>query len=425
VRSSVPRFLAAATAGALITLLARSLSTDGEKKLPVHLEHRYGVADPEFVRTMGVLLGPALTEGNRVTTLINGDLIFPAMLEAIHSAERTITFETYIYWSGKIGKAFADALSERARRGVKVHILLDWVGSQKMDKALLDDMSRAGVEIRRYHPLSWRTVDRLNNRTHRKLLVVDGCVGFTGGVGIADEWSGDAQDSNHWRDTHYRVEGPVVAQMQAAFCDNWLKVSGAVLQGDGYFPPLAPRGTHLAQMFRSSPEGGSESMHLMYLLAVAAATKSIDLAMAYFVPDELALQALRQALERGVRVRIITPGRYTDAPYVRRGSRALWGDILRAGAEIYEFQPTMYHCKVLIVDALWVSVGSTNFDNRSFRLNDEANLNVHDRDFAFRQIADFESDLGRSRRIAYQAWMNRPLSEKATERFFALFRRQL
>jgi cardiolipin synthase len=425
VRSSVPRFLAAATAGALITLLARSLSTDGEKKLPVHLEHRYGVADPEFVRTMGVLLGPALTEGNRVTTLINGDLIFPAMLEAIHSAERTITFETYIYWSGKIGKAFADALSERARRGVKVHILLDWVGSQKMDKALLDEMSRAGVEMRRYHPLSWRTVDRLNNRTHRKLLVVDGCVGFTGGVGIADEWSGDAQDSNHWRDTHYRVEGPVVAQMQAAFCDNWLKVSGAVLQGDGYFPPLAPRGTHLAQMFRSSPEGGSESMHLMYLLAVAAATKSIDLAMAYFVPDELALQALRQALERGVRVRIITPGRYTDAPYVRRGSRALWGDILRAGAEIYEFQPTMYHCKVLIVDALWVSVGSTNFDNRSFRLNDEANLNVHDRDFALRQIADFESDLGRSRRITYQAWMNRRLSEKATERFFALFRRQL
>lgn len=425
VRSSVPRFLAAVTAGALITLLARSLSTDGEKKLPVHLEHRYGVADPEFVRTMGVLLGPALTEGNRVTTLINGDLIFPAMLEAIHSAERTITFETYIYWSGKIGKAFADALSERARRGVKVHILLDWVGSQKMDKALLDEMSRAGVEIRRYHPLSWRTIDRLNNRTHRKLLVVDGCVGFTGGVGIADEWSGDAQDSFHWRDTHYRVEGPVVAQMQAAFCDNWLKVSGAVLQGDGYFPPLAPRGTHLAQMFRSSPEGGSESMHLMYLLAVAAATKSIDLAMAYFVPDELALQALRQALERGVRVRIITPGRYTDAPYVRRGSRALWGDILKAGAEIYEFQPTMYHCKVLIVDALWVSVGSTNFDNRSFRLNDEANLNVHDRDFALRQIADFESDLGRSRRITYQAWMNRPLSEKATERFFALFRRQL
>jgi cardiolipin synthase len=217
----------------------------------------------------------------------------------------------------------------------------------------------------------------------------------------------------------------VVAQMQAAFSDNWIKVSGDVLQGDGYFPPLAPCGTQLAQMFRSSPEGGSESMHLMYLLALAAARRSIDLAMAYFVPDGMALEAICEALQRGVRVRIIMPGKYIDAPYVRRGSRALWGDILSAGAELYEFQPTMYHCKILIVDALWVSVGSTNFDNRSFKLNDEANLNVHDREFAEQQIANFEADLKRSRRITYEDWVSRPLSEKTTEHFFALFRRQL
>ena len=419
------RLLAAATAGALATVLVRSLSTNGQRKRPMHLEHRHGVADPEFVRTMGVLLGPPLIDGNRISTLSNGDQIFPAMLEAIRSAQRTITFETYIYWSGRIGKAVADALSERARHGVKVHILLDWVGSHKMDKALLDGMSRAGVEIRKYHPLHWNTLDRINNRTHRKLLVVDGRTGFTGGVGIADEWSGDAQDSDHWRDTHYRVEGPVVAQMQAAFSDNWIKVSGAVLQGDHYFPPLEPCGTQLAQMFRSSPEGGSESMHLMYLLAVAAARRSIDLAMAYFVPDDITLDALRDALQRGVRVRIIMPGRHIDAPYVRRGSRALWGDILRAGAELYEFQPTMYHCKILIVDGLWVSVGSTNFDNRSFKLNDEANLNVHDREFARQQIAHFEADLKRSHRITYEDWVSRPLSEKTSEHFFALFRRQL
>jgi cardiolipin synthase len=266
---------------------------------------------------------------------------------------------------------------------------------------------------------------RASRRTHRKILVADGRVAFTGGVGIADEWSGHAEDPNHWRDTHYRVEGPAVAQMQAAFNDNWVKVSGTVLDGDGYFPQLEPAGTHLAQMFKSSPDGGSESMHLMYLLSLASATKSIDLAMAYFVPDELALRGIEDALARGVRVRIIMPGPITDAKPVRRASRALWGGILRAGAEIYEYQRTMYHCKVLVVDGLWTSVGSTNFDNRSFRLNDEANLNVLDAAFARRQLADFEADLERARRITYEEWEARPWTEKAMERFFALFRLQL
>jgi len=306
-----------------------------------------------------------------------------------------------------------------------VHVLLDWVGSQKIDEEMLDGMRAAGVEIRHYHALQWYMLDRLNNRTHRKLLVADGRVGFTGGVGIADEWSGDAEDPNHWRDTHYRIEGPAVAQMQAAFNDNWVKVSGTVLDGDAYFPKLEPAGTHLAQVFKSSPEGGSESMHLMYLLSVASAAKSIDLAMAYFVPDELALRAIEDALARGVKVRIVMPGHHTDAKPVRRASRALWRGILRAGAELYEYQPTMYHCKVLVVDRLWASVGSTNFDNRSFRLNDEANLNVLDAGFAERQVADFEADLKRARRITYEEWESRPLTEKAMERFFALFRLQL
>jgi cardiolipin synthase len=306
-----------------------------------------------------------------------------------------------------------------------VHVLLDWLGSQKIEQSLLDTMAAAGVEIRRYHPLHWYTIDRVNNRTHRKLLVTDGRIGFTGGVGIADEWSGHAEDPKHWRDTHYRIEGPAVAQMQAAFNDNWMKVSGTVLQGDAYFPALEAVGDLPAQVFKSSPDGGSESMHLMYLLSVTAATESIDLAMAYFVPDELALKALEAALERGVKVRIIMPGALTDAKPVRGASRALWGGILRAGAEIYEYQPTMYHCKVLVVDGLWVSVGSTNFDNRSFRLNDEANLNVLDRDFAARQRVDFERDLERSHRITYEAWLARPWTEKMKERFFALFRSQL
>jgi cardiolipin synthase len=422
---TVPRVLGLLAAGGALILLALNLTSREEKQVRRQVEHRYGVDDPQFARSMGVLLGPGLLEGNKVDTLLNGDEIFPAMLQAIREAKRTITFETYIYWSGQVGKDFAQALAERARAGVKVHILLDWVGSQKMDEALLAEMAAAGVEIRRYHALHWYTLDRLNNRTHRKILVTDGRVGFTGGVGIADEWSGNAQDKDHWRDTHYRIEGPVVAQLQAAFLDNWLKVSGLVIHGDDYFPPLAPVGSHFAQVFKSSPDGGSESMHLMYLLSVASARKSIDLAMAYFVPDDLALHALQDALRRGVRVRIIMPGHNIDAQTVRSASRALWGGILRAGAELYEYQPTMYHCKVLVVDGLWTSVGSTNFDNRSFRLNDEANLNVLDAEFARRQIADFERDLARSRRITLEEWENRPWTEKAKERFFALFRSQL
>jgi cardiolipin synthase A/B len=396
-----------------------------EKDIRQPVVAAYSVDDAQFRRSVNVLLGPALVAGNRVDTLLNGDQIFPPMLEAIRSAKKTITFETYIYWSGDVGKAFADALAERARNGVKVHILLDWVGSQKMDEQYLRQMTEAGAEIRKYHPPRWYNLNKLNNRTHRKILVVDGQVGFTGGVGIADEWSGNAQDPDHWRDTHYRVAGPAVAQMQAAFADNWTKVSGVVLHGEPYFPAIEGAGEHLAQLFMSSVEGGAESMHLMYLLSVAAARKSIDLSMAYFVPDKLASDALVAALKRGVRIRLITPGKSTDVALVRSAGRSTWGPLLQNGAEIYEYEPTMFHSKVLVVDGVWVSVGSTNFDTRSFKLNDEANLNVFDRDFARRQIADFEKDLLRSRRVTYLQWLERPLREKLMDRFLGFFNAQL
>jgi cardiolipin synthase len=373
---------------------------------------------------MGVLLGPALVGGNQVTTLLNGDQIFPSMLQAIRGAKDTITFETYIYWSGAIGKEFADALSDRARNGVRVHVMLDWVGSQKLDEAALEEMRAAGVEIKKYHPPRWYTLNKLNNRTHRKLLVVDGRIGFTGGVGIADNWSGQAQDADHWRDTHYRIEGPAVAQMQAAFTDNWTKVTGKILHTSGYFPPLREVGKQYAQVFQSSSEGGAESMHLMYLLSIAAAARSIHLSMAYFVPDEVTIDTLRAALERGVKVQILLPGPIRDADAVGEASRAGWGDLLERGAEIYEYQPTMFHCKVLTVDGLWSSVGSTNFDNRSFRLNDEANLNVYDQEFAQRQIADFKEDLKRSRRVTFEEWKARPWTEKLRQQALALFNAQ-
>ena len=407
-----------------VVLIALNL-TAGEKKIEQRITHLYSTDDPQFLRTMGVLLGPAIVAGNRFDVLLNGEEIFPSMLRAIRQAKRTITFETYIYWSESIGHEFAEALAERARNGVKVHLLLDWLGSEKIDPAHLALMEQAGVAVQRYHQPRWYNLARMNNRTHRKVLVVDGKLGFTGGVGIADQWSGHAQDPEHWRDTHFSVEGPVVAQMQAVFMDNWTKATGQVMHGAEYFPPLQPAGQGKAQMFSSSPSGGSESMQLMYLLAVAAAQHTIQLSSAYFVPDALTVKTLVDALKRGVKIQIITPGEHMDAETVRRASHARWGPLLEAGAEIYEYQPTMFHCKVMVVDGLWVSVGSTNFDTRSFRLNDEANLNIYDAEFAHRQIDVFQRDLAQSRKMSLREWENRPFTEKLWEHAASLLGAQL
>ena len=405
-------------------LLAMNFIT-GEKKIERTLERRYATDDPLFARAMSVLLGPPIVAGNEVQVLVNGERIFPAMLQAIAQAQQTITFETYIYWSESIGQKFADALTERAKAGVKVHVLLDWVGSVKMEQRYLDQMKAAGIEVERYHEPHWSHLPRFNNRTHRKLLVVDGRIGFTGGVGIADQWSGDARNPKEWRDTHFRVEGPVVAQMQAVFMDNWIKAKGSVLHDAAYFPALPARGGMSAQVFSSSPTGGSESMQLMYLMAITAARDSIQLANSYFVPDAMTTAALAAAARRGVKVRIITPGEHIDAEIVRKASRAGWGDLLQAGVEIAEFAPTMFHVKSMVVDDLFVTVGSTNFDNRSFRLNDEANLNVLDAGFAKQQIAIFDADWQRSRPLTHQQWLNRPWNEKALEHLASVFKSQL
>jgi cardiolipin synthase len=409
---------------AIVVALLLNLSL-GDKQVDRQIPSLYTIDEPQFARTMGVMLGPALVPGNHAEVLLNGREIFPAMLEAIRAAERTITFETYIYWSGEVGREFAEALSERARAGVKVHVLLDWVGSSKMEESLLQSMQGAGVVVQRYNRPRWYNIGRLNNRTHRKLLVIDGRVGFTGGVGIADVWSGDAEDPKHWRDTHFRIEGPAVAQMQSAFMDNWVEVTGEVLHGEAYFPPIEKKGGHFAQVFTSSPGGGAESMQLMYLLSIAAAKHSIRMSASYFVPDDVSVNMFVEALQRGVKVQIILPGPHIDTEIVRRASRSTWGKLLRAGAEIYEYQPTMFHCKVMVVDELWTSVGSTNFDNRSFAVNDEANLNILDGAFARRQIDIFRQDLEQSRRITLEEWENRPWTEKLWEHTMGLLSSQL
>ena len=401
----------------------------GEKKVEYRIDAFYPVEDPQFVHVMGALLGPPVTPGNRYDVLLNGDGIFPAMLGAIRAAGHTICFETYIYWSGSIGDAFADALSERARAGIAVHVLLDWVGSNRVSDHVLDEMRMSGVKIERYHPPSWFGLGHLNNRTHRKLLVVDGLVAFTGGVGIADEWTGHAQDGKHWRDTHFRVEGPVVAQVQAAFMDNWMKTTGVVFHGTDYFPRTEPlEGVDdggLAQMFSGSPREGSGSMELMYLLAIASATKSIHLSNSYFVPDATAIRAFVDARKRGVTVRIIVPGAHIDTKLVRRASKHQWGALLAAGVDIFEYQPTMFHVKVMVVDGYMVSVGSTNFDDRSFHLNDESNLNIYDHAFAALQVEIFEADVGRAHQVTLRSWKRRPWRDKLLQRVAWVMHSQL
>jgi cardiolipin synthase len=408
----------------VVILSCLGCADDKPTEHPYRIEHSYGIGSGEFERTIGNLLGPPLRGGNAVTTLVNGEQIFPPMLEAIRGAKRTIDFETYVYWRGEIGQKFTDALSERASNGVQVHVMVDPVGSDKIDKKYLQQMRDAGVKVVEFHHLKlydWTSAQKLNNRTHRKLLIVDGEVGFTGGVGIADEWAGNADSPKHYRDNHYELRGPVVAQLQAAFADNWMGSTGQVIHGDAYFPELHEQGKLRAQVFASGPQGGSESMELLYLLSIAAAEKNIRLGTAYFVPDDLTIHALIDAKQRGVSVQIIVPGKYIDEKIVRPASRARWGELLKAGVEIYEYQPTMYHSKQMIIDDQWVSIGSANLDNRSFRLNAEANLNVMDRDFAQGQIQVFDDDLAHCKQITYEQWEHRPGQEKFMESFVSVF----
>src|SRR2546422_2292756 len=306
------------------------------KGIQYQIEHRYPVSDPQFLRSMGSLVEPGILASNQVTTLLNGDQIFPSMLESVRGARTSICLETYIYWSGAVGRRFAEALAERARTGVKVHVLIDWVGSRRIDASLLTQMQEAGVEVERYNPLVWYAPTRLNHRDHRKLLVVDGRVGFIGGAGLADIWQGQGEDPQHWRDSMFKLEGPAVAQMQAAFMDNWIKTSARVLDGDDYFPELASAGDHTVQVFKSSPREGTEDVRLMNLLSIAAARRSIRLSASYYVPDRLTSQEFIEAVQRGVKVEIIIPGSETDSPIVKHASRGKWGPLLKAGVKIYE-----------------------------------------------------------------------------------------
>ena len=368
------------------------------EKIREPLPHVNAVRSPEFRQAMGSLIPPGFVPGNGVRTLSNGQEIFPAMLAAIRGARQTVNFETFIFSDGEIPKAFAEALAERARAGVEVRVILDANGAKK-SRPLRPAMVDAGVKLKIYNSLASSLLVRYNYRTHRKLLIVDGKIGFIGGVGIADEWNGNARSPKEWRDLHFRVEGPVVAQLQGAFYENWYATSQEVLQGAKFFPVLRPAGPLLARCFISSPAKGGSTVELMYHLAIASAQQTLLIENAYFLPDNALVEALCAAARRGVKVKIMMPGKHIDQKAVRRASRKRWGKLLQAGVELYEYQPTMVHTKLLIADGLFVSVGSANLDPRSLRINDEANLTVLDAGFAKKLSRLYQEDLGQSARV--------------------------
>lgn len=384
------------------------------------------VGSDDYLRATEAITMAPITHGNDIELFINGDEIFPAMIETMEGARSTLNFLSYLYWSGEIGTKISEVLCERAQAGIEVNVLLDAVGSAKMDRALIRDMDEAGVTFAYFRPPKPYAMRRLNNRTHRKLLIVDGTVGMTGGVGIADQWTGNAQDPDHWRDTHVRVRGPIVRGLQGAFAENWLEATGDVLVGENYLPQLDPICDDGAmQVVRSTAEVGDTNVEALYFLAIACARESLHLTSAYFAPRPAFVEALTDAAERGVDVRILVPGPHIDKEFVRQAGRAVYEQLLEAGVKVFEFCPTMIHAKTLTIDGVWSSVGSVNFDNRSFQLQDEVTLCVCSSEFAGLLDAQFERDLERSEQIDLGRWNGRAPGAKVKEGLTKLARREL
>ncbi|MEA2195603.1 MAG: cardiolipin synthase [Solirubrobacteraceae bacterium] len=384
------------------------------------------VGSSAFLRTTEALTMAPIARGNEVELLVNGDEIFPAMLETMANAKRSLNFLSYLYWSGDIASEIAAALCRSAQSGVEVNVLLDAVGSAKMDRELVREMDDAGVTFAYFRPPKPYAIRRMNNRTHRKLLIADGEVGMTGGVGIADQWTGNAQDPDHWRDTHVRVRGPIVRGLQGAFAENWLEATGNVLVGPAYLPELEPLGDEAAmQVVRSTAEVGDTNVEALYFLAIACARRSLHLTSAYFAPRPAFVEALTDAAQRGVDVRVLVPGKHIDKGFVRQAGHSVYEELLEGGVRIFEFSPTMIHAKTLVIDGAWCSVGSVNFDNRSFQLQDEVTLCICSRAFATQLEAQFARDLERSEEIELGRWNGRPLHARAGEAITRIARREL
>lgn len=379
-----------------------------------------GADEPRHAAYLAALVGSDLTLGNEFDVLDNGDAIFPAMLDAIKGAKRRISLETYIYEEGEVARQFSDALEAAARRGVRVNLVVDSVGGSGMSDDDIKRLEAAGCRVARFNSISWYSLEEVNYRTHRKILVVDGEVGFSGGVGMADHWLGNAQDKDHWRDTQVRMRGPIVRLIEASFYENFIETVGEVTpELDDEAAPAGTGGAAIA--LRSSPTGGSNDLKRLYLLAIAAARHSIDITTPYFVPDESSNWAFSDATARGVKIRVLVEGDKTDAMPVKYASRESYDKLMSMGIEIYEYQPTMMHTKTLVVDGVWSMFGSANFDNRSLELNDELNIAVSSPSLAGRFLEDFERDLKSAARLDLQQWRHRSLLEKSREYFWSFF----
>jgi len=388
------------------------------------------MADPSFGPTIEAYTQTRVAGGNAVDLLLNGDQIFPAILEAIRSAHTTITYAQYFYEQGEMPQQIAEALADRCRAGIRAHVLLDGFGALLMPAAYRKTMTDAGCEVTTFRPLSpWVLLSPFgfgkdNNRSHRRILVVDGRVGFTGGVGVSPKWLGNGRTKGYWRQTDVRVEGPVVASLQGAFVENWLEATGNVLGGAAYFPQPALRGAVTAQVVHSSPAEGSFSMYTMFLLAMSSARHSIYITNPYFLPDGRMTRALTEASKRGVRVVVLLPGTI-DNKIVRHASRARFGELFKAGIEIYEYQACLLHAKTMVIDGVWATIGSTNLDTRSFALNEEVNLVVYSTDVAGRLERIFADDLVYSRKVDPQTWRERGVVDRVLEVLSLPVRQQL
>ena len=405
-------------AGAVVAA-ALMLAQDQET---LHVRSQHGVEDPRHPAYLAALVGADLTRGNRYEVLTNGDQIFPAMLAAIDAAKRRISFETYIYSDGSVADQFTAALERAARRGVQVTIVADSVGAMSIGSTHEKRLRSAGTKLYYFNPTRWYSLEEVNYRTHRKILVVDAQVAFTGGAGVADHWLGNAQDPDHWRDTHVKIEGPIVRLLEAAFYEDLIES----VVDEPVTPELDDDVTVLdesgaSMLVRSSPTGGANDLKRLYLLIVAGARKTLDIETPYFVPDESTMWALQDAVSRGVRIRILVEGDITDAMPVKYASRASYDKLLSLGISIYEYAPTMMHAKVLVADGALSMFGSANFDNRSLELNEELNVTVTSRELASRFLTDFEQDLKSSKKLELDAWRRRPLLDKARERFWSSF----
>jgi cardiolipin synthase len=392
-----------------------------QDQVTLKIQSEHGAEDQQFPSYVAALLGAQATGGNTYTVLTNGDQIFPSMLAAVNGAQRRISFETYIYNEGTIGKQFTDAFIAAAKRGVLVQLVIDALGSKKIAKEWRENMLAAGVKLAEFGQPKWYSLEELNYRTHRKILTVDGRAAFTGGVGLDDQWMGNAQDPQHWRDTMVRFEGPVARLIEGAFQENFVESHGPVTPIVDP-PPQIPAGPlDSAMVLRSSPTGGSNDLKRLYLLSIAAARRTLDICSPYFLTDESSDWALAEARRRGVRIRVLVEGDLTDAKPVKYASRDAYQRLLDQGIEIYEYQPTMMHVKATIVDGIWSIVGSANFDNRSLELNDEMNVAVHDRTLAARLTQDFEQDLRSSRKLDPASWRQRSFLDKTREHFWSYF----